>query len=82
MGKIAGVVISLLSLCGILFAAGSKIQHFIDDLAHLHRHVEKHEERLQQNEATDSRRAEEIGYLKGKLERKSVISDQYSVISD
>ncbi len=71
MGKIAGVVISLLSLCGILFAAGSKIQHFIDDLAHLHQQVDEHEERLQQNEANDSHRAEEVGYLKGKLEQHS-----------
>jgi hypothetical protein len=69
-GKIAGVVISLLSLGGILFAAGSKIQSFIDDLAHLHQRVEAHEERLQQNEANDSRRAEEVSYLKGKLEQK------------
>ena len=71
MRKIAGVVITLLSLCGILFAAGSKIQHFIDEVAHLHRKVNEHEERLQQNEANDSHRAEEIGYLKGKLERNS-----------
>jgi hypothetical protein len=71
MGKIAGVVISLLSLCGILFAAGSKIQHLIDDLANLHKQVDKHEERLLQNEANDSRRAEEVGYLKGKLEQHS-----------
>jgi hypothetical protein len=69
MGKIAGVVISLLSLCGILFAAGSKLQHFIDDLANLHKQVDEHEERLQQNEANDSRRAEEVGYLKGRLEQ-------------
>ncbi len=69
VGKIAGLVISLLSLGGILIAAGSKVQHLFDDLAGLHQQVEKQEERLQQNEANDSRRAEEISYLKGKLEQ-------------
>lgn len=70
-GKSAGLVISLLSLCGILFAAGSKMQRLLDDLDTLHQQVQKHEDRLQQNEANDSQQAAEIGYLKGRMEQES-----------
>jgi len=68
LGKRAGVIISLLSLSGFLFAAGSKVQHVLDDLAALHQQVEAHEERLQRNEADDSEQDEAIGYIRGRLE--------------
>ena len=81
-GKIAGITLSLLSACGILFAAGSKVQHWLDDLAALHKKVEAQEERLQQNEANDSEQGEQISYIKGRLDQNARQEEKPSEIRD